>query len=100
MDQRIVQHFHEGGMRRRVAAGPARMDTTLVEMIARLKTLGAKNPCEHTKKLLTAIWLHLRGDGVNLHSTMRNCVTEMVKRKLSTPDDVQTRRVHREAELG
>jgi len=59
------------------------MDTTLVEMIARLKSLGAKDPCEHTKKLLTAIWLHLRGDGVNLHSTMRNCAKEMVKRKLT-----------------
>ena len=79
----VLNIFTKEEWDRWVAAGPARMETTLVEMTAGLKSLDAKNPCEHTKIFWTAIWLHLRGDGVNLHSTMRNCAKEMVKRKLT-----------------
>ena len=39
------------------AAGLDGMDWSLDQMIARVKSLGGKNLCEYTKKMLTAIWL-------------------------------------------
>jgi hypothetical protein len=59
------------------------IDSTLDEMILRVKLLGAKNLCEFTKKKLTAIWLHLRGDGAQLDSGGRSRAKELLKTRVS-----------------
>ena len=48
------------------AFGSTGMNTTLDQMIARVKSFGGKNLCEYSKKLITATWLHLRGDGLHM----------------------------------
>ena len=48
------------------AFGSRGMNTTLDQMIARVKSFGGKNLCEYSKKLITATWLHLRGDGLHM----------------------------------
>ena len=64
------------------AMGLDGIESTLTELIQRMKLLGAKNLCEHTIKKLTAIWLHLRGDGVQLDFGKRSHAQELLKRRL------------------
>ena len=55
---------------------------TLDEMISRVKLLGGKNLCEYSKKVLTAVWLHLRGDGRGIGMTGREAAQMYVKKQL------------------
>ena len=65
------------------ARGRSGMDETLLEMINRVKSLGGKNLCEHSKKLLTAVWLHLRGDGREIERVGRELALAQVKARFS-----------------
>ena len=55
----------------------------LMQIICRIRALGGTNLCEYTKKRLTAIWLHLRGDGNTSSRTDRNVAQLHVKNKLA-----------------
>ena len=50
------------------------MDWILDQFVSRVKSLGGKNLCEYSKKMMTAVWLHLRGDGVSIGRYERNQV--------------------------
>ena len=56
--------FKEGGL--------AEVNNTLSDIIARIKSLGGVNLCEHDKKLFAAMWLHFRGDGIAIGKTGRD----------------------------
>ena len=49
------------------------------EMIARMKSIQGKNLDEHSKKLLTATWLFLRGDGKEIGTLGRLKALEAFK---------------------
>ena len=53
-------------------AGSTGMMQTLEQILGRMKSLGGKNLCEYTKKALTAVWLHLRGDGLTIDRMSRH----------------------------
>ena len=53
------------------AAGSAGMNTTLDQTIARVEAIGGKNRCEYNKKMITATWLRLRGDGMHMSRSDR-----------------------------
>ena len=60
----ILNIFTEAEWERWRAQGLAGMTETLQEIFSRLMSSSGKNICEYTKKQVTAIWLHLRGDAV------------------------------------
>ena len=63
--------------------GLSGMNDTLVEICARIKNIGGKNLCEPDKKLLTAMWLSLRGDGRQLTSSGRKLAQDSFSSKLA-----------------
>ena len=79
----LLDIFTEEEWARWKAAGPDGMDWSLDQVLARVKSIGGKNLCEYSKKLLTAIWLHLRGDGLRMSRIDRNVAKEHVKGRLS-----------------
>ena len=62
----ILNVFTADELDRWTKAGLAGMNEIAMDLVARMKSLGGKNLSEPDKKLLTAIWLHFRGDGVSL----------------------------------
>ena len=55
------------------------MDDMLIQMVRRVQLAGGKNICEKTKKLLTAIWLYLRKDGLTIGASGRRRAQDHVK---------------------
>jgi hypothetical protein len=59
--------------------GLANAEGIVIELLARIKSIGGKNLSEHSKKLAMAIWVFLRGDGRSLGFTGRGLVAEQFK---------------------
>jgi len=59
----MLRIFTANEWQRWKAIGVAGMGESSSEIIARVKSLGGKNLSEYDKKLLAAVWLHVRGDG-------------------------------------
>ncbi len=75
--------FTEEEWTRLKAVGPTSMDEALEQIIARVQSIGGKNLCEYSKKMLTAIWLHLRGDGLRMNRTERSMCQLQLKSRLA-----------------
>ena len=56
------------------------MNVTLNDMLFRVKSLGGKNLCENSKKVLVAMWLHVRGD-TNASSACREVAKLILKKR-------------------
>ena len=54
-------------------------ESVVGELIARMKSIQGKNLDEHSKKLLTATWLVLRGDGKEIGTLGRLKALEAFK---------------------
>ena len=63
--------------------GPRGMSTTLLDIVTHMKRLGAINLCEYDKKTLTAMWLHLRGDGMSCGSVGRDLAGDCFKKEFA-----------------
>ena len=61
------------------SGGSAKAEGIVMELLARIKSIGGKNLCEFSKKLALAIWVFLRGDGRSLGFAGRGLAAEQFK---------------------
>ena len=78
----MTDYFLEDEWQRWKSAVMQESGGTAIELIQRMKSIGAKNLDEYSKKRLVAIWLFLRGDGRTAGVAARAVAAEQFKQRL------------------